>query len=95
MPASTSRAAYIAPSIDLSVAFHRARPDEPWLYAQATAPSASGGLIGAKAAVWSRDGTLLAVGAEPTPLPPRPHAAMRIVKHIPCGSQTHVIVGHS
>lgn len=54
---------YIAPSIDLSVAFHRARPDEPWLYAQATVPSASGGLVACESRVWARDGTLLAVGA--------------------------------
>jgi acyl-CoA thioesterase-2 len=54
---------YIAPSIDLSVAFHRSRPDEQWLYAQGTAPSASGGLIACESRVWARDGTLLAVGA--------------------------------
>ena len=54
---------YIAPSIDLSVAFHRFRPDEAWLYAQATAPSASGGLVACESRVWSRDGTLLALGA--------------------------------
>jgi acyl-CoA thioesterase-2 len=63
---------YIAPSIDLSVAFHRARPDEPWLYAQASCPSASAGLIACESRVWSRDRTLLAVGAgqllcRPTP----------------------------
>jgi acyl-CoA thioesterase II len=54
---------YIAPSIDLSVAFHRSMPEEPWLYAQATAVSASGGVVGCESRVWSRDGTLLAVGA--------------------------------
>ena len=67
-----TRSPYIAPSIDLSVAFHRSRPDEPWLYAQASAPSASGGLIACESRVWARDGTLLAVGASqllcrPTP----------------------------
>ena len=54
---------YIAPSIDLSVAFHRFEADEPWLFAQATAPSAAGGLIGCESRVWSRGGRLLAVGA--------------------------------
>jgi acyl-CoA thioesterase-2 len=54
---------YIAPSIDLSVAFHRSRPDEPWLYAQASCPSASAGLVACESRVWARDGTLLAVGA--------------------------------
>ncbi len=55
--------AYIAPSIDLSVAFHRRAPTEPWLYAQAGASSASGGLIACDSRVWARTGELLAVGA--------------------------------
>jgi acyl-CoA thioesterase len=54
---------YVAPSIDLACAFHRARPREPWLYAQATSVSAAGGLIGCEARVWARDGTLVAHGA--------------------------------
>jgi acyl-CoA thioesterase II len=54
---------FIAPSIDLSVAFHRSRPEEPWLYAQATAPSASAGLVACESRIWARDGTLLALGA--------------------------------
>jgi acyl-CoA thioesterase-2 len=58
-----TRSEYIAPSIDLSVAFHRARADEPWIYAQASSPSASGGLIACESRTWARDGTLLAVGA--------------------------------
>jgi acyl-CoA thioesterase len=53
----------MAPSIDLSCAFHRARATEPWLYAQARADSAANGLIGCNAHVWARDGALLAVGA--------------------------------
>jgi acyl-CoA thioesterase II len=55
--------AYIAPSIDLSIGFHRSRPDEPWLFAQASCPSAAGGLIACESRIWARDGTLLAVGA--------------------------------
>ena len=58
-----TRNEYIAPSIDLSVAFHRSRPEEQWLYGHATSPSASAGLIACESRVWSRDGTLLAVGA--------------------------------
>lgn len=54
---------YIAPSLDLSVAFHRSKPDEPWLFGQATAPSASGGLVACESRVWARGGELLAVGA--------------------------------
>jgi acyl-CoA thioesterase-2 len=57
------RSEYIAPSIDLSVAFHRWRPDEPWLFAEATSPSGAGGLIGCESRVWARDGTLLGIGA--------------------------------
>jgi acyl-CoA thioesterase-2 len=53
----------MAPSIDLSCAFHRLRPHEPWLYAQARADSAAGGLIGCDAKVWAADGALVAVGA--------------------------------
>ena len=58
------RSEYIAPSIDLSVGFHRAQPAEPWLYAQASAPSAHAGLIGCEGRVWARTGELLAVGAQ-------------------------------
>jgi acyl-CoA thioesterase len=54
--------AYLAPSIDISVGFHRFCPDEPWLYAQSRAVSAGNGLVGGDGHVWSRDGTLLAVG---------------------------------
>ena len=54
---------YMAPSIDISAAFHRFRPAEQWLYAQATAVSAGGGIVGGEGRVWAQDGTLLAVGA--------------------------------
>jgi acyl-CoA thioesterase len=57
------RVPFIAPSIDLSVAFHRAMPDEPWLYGQATAPSANAGIVACESRVWARTGELLAVGA--------------------------------
>jgi acyl-CoA thioesterase-2 len=63
---------YIAPSIDLLVAFHRFRPVEPWLFAQASTPSASAGLVGCEGRVWSRDGTLLAVGASQLLCRPNP-----------------------
>jgi acyl-CoA thioesterase-2 len=53
---------YMAPSIDISCAFHRFRPDEPWLFAQAASPSGAGGLIGCESRVWARDGALLAHG---------------------------------
>lgn len=68
------RAPYMAPSIDLMCAFHRSRPAEPWLYAQASAQSAANGLIGCESRVWARDGALLAVGSSqllcrPVPAP--------------------------
>jgi acyl-CoA thioesterase-2 len=65
-PATTQlhpRNGYMAPSIDLACAFHRTRPEEPWLFAHATAESAANGLIGCESRVWSRDGALLAVGS--------------------------------
>jgi acyl-CoA thioesterase-2 len=68
------RSEYIAPSLDLTCAFHRARPSEPWLYARTTSVSASGGLVGCEARVWARDGTLVAHGASQLlcrPAPPR------------------------
>ena len=53
---------YIAPSIDITCAFHRARINEPWLFAQATSVSANAGVIGCEGKVWARDGALLAMG---------------------------------
>jgi acyl-CoA thioesterase len=53
---------YIAPSIDITCTFHRARINEPWLYAQATSVSANAGVVGCEGRVWSRDGALLAMG---------------------------------
>jgi acyl-CoA thioesterase II len=53
---------FIAPSIDISCTFHRARINEPWLYAQATSVSANAGVVGCEGKVWARDGALLAMG---------------------------------
>jgi acyl-CoA thioesterase-2 len=53
---------YVAPSIDISCTFHRARIQEPWLFAQATSVSANAGVVGCEAKVWARDGALLAMG---------------------------------
>jgi acyl-CoA thioesterase-2 len=65
---------YIAPSIDISCAFHRFDASEPWLYVRASSPSGANGLIGCEGRVWSRRGELLAVGASqllcrPAPAP--------------------------
>jgi len=53
---------YIAPSLDVTVQFHRAAPACEWLLCDAVAPVAADGLIGGRAAVWSADGQLLASG---------------------------------
>jgi len=65
---------YVAPSIDITCTFHRARITEPWLFAQATSVSANAGVIGCEGKVWSRDGALLAMGTSqllcrPAPTP--------------------------
>lgn len=53
---------YVAPSIDISCTFHRARIQEPWLYAEVTSVSANVGVVGCEGKVWARDGALLAMG---------------------------------
>jgi len=53
---------YIAPSIDISCTFHRARIHEPWLFARGSSVSANAGVVGCEVQVWSRDGALLAMG---------------------------------
>lgn len=53
---------YVAPSLDVSVQFHRAAPTAEWLLCEAVAPIAQHGLVGGRARVWSADGGLLASG---------------------------------
>ena len=53
---------YVAPSLDVSVQFHRLEPQSEWLLVDAVAPVAAHGLIGAQARVFSIDGKLLASG---------------------------------
>jgi acyl-CoA thioesterase-2 len=54
--------AYLAPSLDVSVQFHRAAPESEWLLCDARSPIAAHGLIGGASRIWSRDGQLLATG---------------------------------
>jgi acyl-CoA thioesterase-2 len=54
---------FIAPSLDLYVAFHNPVPEEPWLLADGHAPVSGGGLLGWTGRVWSPSGTLVASGA--------------------------------
>lgn len=53
---------FIAPSLDLSVCFHRPQRGD-WLLVDAEAPLAEDGLIYGRGALWSEDRKLLASGA--------------------------------
>jgi len=64
----------IAPSIDLSCAFHRIRPDAEWLLAQGLSPAAADGLVASQQHVWSEDGALLASGISELLCRPSPAA---------------------
>lgn len=60
---SDGRAPWIAPSVDLHVAFHRLVPDEPWLLVDGEAPLATDGLLPFRSQLWSPAGRLVASGA--------------------------------
>src|SRR5262249_9253756 len=66
--------ALAAPSLDVSVQFHRLEPQCEWLLVDAVAPVAAHGLIGAQARVWSVDGKLLASGGGQLLCRPLPRA---------------------
>jgi acyl-CoA thioesterase-2 len=53
---------YIAPTLDLNVAFHQSTGAEPWLLCDGAAPLSTGGLFGWTAKVWSPTGRLHASG---------------------------------
>jgi len=61
-PHAWSEPPYIAPSLDLHVAFHRPAQDAPWLLCDGDAPLSTGGLFGWTARVWSPGGRLHASG---------------------------------
>ena len=54
---------FIAPSLDLYVAFHCPAPEEPWLLADGYAPVSRGGLFGWTGRIWTTSGTLVASAA--------------------------------
>ena len=62
--AYTGDVPWVAPSLDLSVRFHRFEPESEWLLTDTTALVATDGLIGGAAAIWSTGGRLLATAAE-------------------------------
>jgi len=53
---------FIAPTLDLNVAFHHPASGEDWLLCDGAAPLSTGGLFGWTARVWSRGGQLHASG---------------------------------
>lgn len=53
---------FIAPTLDLNVAFHQPTNSEDWLLCDGTAPLSTGGLFGWTARVWSSTGRLHASG---------------------------------
>jgi hypothetical protein len=57
-------ARFVAPSLDVYVAFHDAAPEAEWLLSRASGVAAGGGLFGGEASVWAPDGRLLATGAQ-------------------------------
>ena len=61
---------YIAPSIDISCAFHRARIHEPWLFAQATSVSANAGVVGCEGTGLVARRRAARDGHQPAALPP-------------------------
>ena len=54
--------AYIAPSLDVAVFFHRTAHHSPWLLAEQRSPIGDGGLISGTGVVFDRDGRLIASG---------------------------------
>ncbi|MGP8297714.1 thioesterase family protein [Streptomyces inhibens] len=53
---------HIAPTLSLSVAFHRLRPAAEWLLLHIKDTFVGDGLVGGRGLVWSPDGTLIASG---------------------------------
>ena len=53
---------YIAPTLDLNVAFHQPTSDHDWLLCDGAAPISTGGLLNWNARVWSPEGGLHASG---------------------------------
>ncbi len=51
---------FFAPSLDVSVQFHRLAPGSEWIYVEAVSPVGADGLVGTGGRAWSEDGLLLA-----------------------------------
>ncbi|MCU1357370.1 MAG: thioesterase family protein [Acidimicrobiales bacterium] len=61
-PHAWTQPPYVAPTLDLNVAFHQPTSDEDWLLCEGTAPLSTGGIFGWTARVWSPSGKLHASG---------------------------------
>jgi acyl-CoA thioesterase-2 len=61
-PHAYRRPPFIAPTLDLNVAFHQPTSGHEWLLCDGAAPLSTGGLFGWTARVWSPGGTLHASG---------------------------------
>jgi acyl-CoA thioesterase-2 len=57
---------FIAPTLDLNVAFHRLAADEPWLLLEGTSPVANDALMGWTGRLWTPSGRLVASGGGQT-----------------------------
>jgi acyl-CoA thioesterase II len=55
---------WAAPTIELSVRFHRLAPSSEWLFGVTKSPVATDGLLGSTAKVWSQEGSLVASGGQ-------------------------------
>ena len=64
MASQTGRPPFVAPTIELSVRFHRPARHSEWLLAVSTSPIATDALIGSSAQVWAQDGALVASGGQ-------------------------------
>ncbi len=59
----SERAAYLAPSLDLTVHFHSVESAGDWLLSDADSDVSGNGLISGRVRMWSEDGRVLATGS--------------------------------
>jgi acyl-CoA thioesterase-2 len=64
MAGQTGRPTFVAPTIELSVRFHRPASSSEWLLCVTESPLAADGLIASTARVWAEDGSLVASGGQ-------------------------------
>jgi acyl-CoA thioesterase II len=55
---------YIAPSLDLTLSFHRVGGASEWLLVEGLSPLSEGAVVAGAASIWSSDGRLLASGQQ-------------------------------